>query len=142
MISPARISNAIRGRPASGALATAGTSGRITCRWYARAALTTAYGAGLRASEVVSLKVENIDSSRMVIRVEQGKGRKDRTSCCHRSCSASCDRIGAWPAPMLGIRPGPELSAPRRRSPGECNEQVTPPAPPAGTNPSGGPGLD
>ena len=44
----------------------------------ARAALTTAYGAGLRASEVVSLKVENIDSSRMVIRVEQGKGRKDR----------------------------------------------------------------
>ena len=43
-----------------------------------RAALTIAYAAGLRASEVVSLKVENIDSSRMVIRVEQGKGRKDR----------------------------------------------------------------
>lgn len=43
-----------------------------------RAALTTAYAAGLRTSEVVSLKVENIDSSRMVIRVEQGKGRKDR----------------------------------------------------------------
>ena len=43
-----------------------------------RAALTTAYAAGLRASEVVSLKVENIDGSRMVIRVEQGKGRKDR----------------------------------------------------------------
>ena len=43
-----------------------------------RAALTTGYAAGLRASEVVSLKVENIDSSRMVIRVEQGKGRKDR----------------------------------------------------------------
>lgn len=43
-----------------------------------RAALTTAYAAGLRAAEVVSLKVENIDSSRMVIRVEQGKGCKDR----------------------------------------------------------------
>jgi integrase/recombinase XerD len=43
-----------------------------------RAALTTAYAAGLRASEVVSLKVANIDSSRMVIRVEQGKGAKDR----------------------------------------------------------------
>jgi site-specific recombinase XerD len=43
-----------------------------------RAALTTAYAAGLRASEVVGLKVGNIDSRRMVIRVEHGKGGKDR----------------------------------------------------------------
>jgi site-specific recombinase XerD len=43
-----------------------------------RAALSVAYGAGLRASEVVSLKIADIDSARMVIRVEQGKGRKDR----------------------------------------------------------------
>jgi site-specific recombinase XerD len=43
-----------------------------------RAALSLAYGAGLRASEVVSLKVSDIDSEHMVIRVEQGKGRKDR----------------------------------------------------------------
>jgi site-specific recombinase XerD len=43
-----------------------------------RAALSLAYGAGLRASEVVSLKVTDIDSGRQVIRVEQGKGRKDR----------------------------------------------------------------
>ncbi len=43
-----------------------------------RAALSVAYGAGLRASEVVSLKLTDIDSSRMVIRVEQGKERKDR----------------------------------------------------------------
>jgi integrase/recombinase XerD len=43
-----------------------------------RAALSVAYGAGLRAAEVVSLKVGDIDSKRMVIRVEQGKGRKDR----------------------------------------------------------------
>src|SRR5262245_41097256 len=43
-----------------------------------KAALSVAYGAGLRASEVVSLKVADIDSARMVIRVEQGKGRKDR----------------------------------------------------------------
>jgi len=43
-----------------------------------RAALTTAYAAGLRASETVGLKVANIDSGRMVIRVEQGKGGKDR----------------------------------------------------------------
>ncbi len=43
-----------------------------------RAALSLAYGAGLRASEVVSLKVSDIDSQRQVIRIEQGKGRKDR----------------------------------------------------------------
>ena len=43
-----------------------------------RAALSVAYGAGLRASEVVSLKVSDIDSTRMVIRIEQGKGGKDR----------------------------------------------------------------
>ncbi len=43
-----------------------------------KAALSVAYGAGLRASEVISLKIGDIDSERMVIRVEQGKGRKDR----------------------------------------------------------------
>jgi site-specific recombinase XerD len=43
-----------------------------------KAALSVAYGAGLRAGEVVSLKVGDIDSTRMLIRVEQGKGRKDR----------------------------------------------------------------
>lgn len=43
-----------------------------------KAALGTAYGAGLRVSEIVSLKVTDIDSTRMLIRIEQGKGRKDR----------------------------------------------------------------
>ena len=43
-----------------------------------QAALSVAYAAGLRASEVVSLKVNDIDSDRMIIRVEQGKGSKDR----------------------------------------------------------------
>jgi site-specific recombinase XerD len=41
-------------------------------------ALSVAYGAGLRASEVVALKVGDVDSERMTLRVEQGKGRKDR----------------------------------------------------------------
>jgi len=45
----------------------------------ARTALTTAYAAGLRASEAVSLKVADIDSERMVIQVHHGKGAKDRT---------------------------------------------------------------
>ena len=43
-----------------------------------KAALSVAYGAGLRAAEVVSLKVSDIDSKRMIIRVELGKGGKDR----------------------------------------------------------------
>jgi integrase/recombinase XerD len=43
-----------------------------------RLTLTTAYAAGLRVSEVVGIKVENIDSQRMVIRIEHGKGGKDR----------------------------------------------------------------
>jgi site-specific recombinase XerD len=43
-----------------------------------KAAFGAAYGAGLRVSEVASLKVSDIDSKRMMIRVEQGKGRKDR----------------------------------------------------------------
>jgi site-specific recombinase XerD len=45
-----------------------------------QAALSVAYGAGLRASEVISLKVSDIDSRQMTIRIEQGKGRKDRTA--------------------------------------------------------------
>ena len=43
-----------------------------------RIALTTAYAAGLRVSEVTHLKISNIDSQRMLIRVEAGKGGKDR----------------------------------------------------------------
>ena len=43
-----------------------------------KAAFAIAYGAGLRVSEVVALKVGDIDSERMLLRVEQGKGRKDR----------------------------------------------------------------
>ncbi|MBY6058621.1 tyrosine-type recombinase/integrase [Leisingera daeponensis] len=42
------------------------------------AALSAAYGCGLRANEVTHLKVSDIDSDRMLIRVEHGKGRKDR----------------------------------------------------------------
>ena len=43
-----------------------------------KAALSAAYGAGLRVSEVVALKICDIDSKRMLLKIEQGKGRKDR----------------------------------------------------------------
>lgn len=43
-----------------------------------RAAMELAYSAGLRLGEVLNLKVSDIDSDRMIIRIEQGKGKKDR----------------------------------------------------------------
>jgi site-specific recombinase XerD len=43
-----------------------------------KAALSAAYAAGLRVSEVVALKVSDVDSQRLLLRIEQGKGRKDR----------------------------------------------------------------
>jgi integrase len=59
-----------------------------------KAALSVAYGAGLRAMEVVALKVSDIDSKRMMLRVEQGKSLPSRKRgaarialpCCRRSC--------------------------------------------------------
>src|SRR5467141_4175289 len=70
-----------------------------------KAAFATAYGAGLRVSEVVALKVGDVDSERMLLRVERGKGRKSLPSrrrgtappCCRRSC-LSCCLIGGWKA--------------------------------------------
>jgi integrase/recombinase XerD len=49
-----------------------------TCSAKYKAAFAIAYGAGLRVSEVAALKISDIDSQRMLIRVEQGKGNKDR----------------------------------------------------------------
>lgn len=43
-----------------------------------QAALSVAYGAGLRASEITHLKITDVDSKRMILRVEQGKGGRDR----------------------------------------------------------------
>jgi len=45
-----------------------------------KAALSVAYGSGLRASEVCHLKVTDIDSERMILRVEDGKGQRDRNA--------------------------------------------------------------
>jgi site-specific recombinase XerD len=58
-----------------------------------QAALSVAYGAGLRASEVVALKVSDIDSNRMTLRIEQGKGRKDRYA---MLCPVLLEHLRAW----------------------------------------------
>ena len=58
-----------------------------------RAALSVAYGAGLRVNEVVSLKISDIDSKRMTLRVDQGKGRKDRYA---MLSPALLDQLRTW----------------------------------------------
>jgi integrase/recombinase XerD len=58
-----------------------------------QAALSVAYGAGLRASEVVALKVSDIDSTRMTLRIEQGKGHKDRYA---MLCPVLLEHLRAW----------------------------------------------
>jgi integrase/recombinase XerD len=78
-----------------------------------KAALSIAYGAGLRGGEVVMLRVSDIDSKRMLIRVEMGKGRPRRsrlrqrtaTPCWHRSCLICCARGGGNRACKAGCSP-------------------------------------
>ena len=104
-----------------------------------KAALATAYGAGLRVSEVVALRVGDVDSERMLLRVAQGKGRKSlpsrkrgtATPCCRRSGS-SCGatgggRAGAWAFCCRGaggfraaIRSSPSRPASSTRRPCRC----------------------
>ena len=56
-------------------------------------ALAVAYGAGLRASEIVALKVGDVDSQRMTLRIEQGKGRRDRNA---MLSPVLLERLCAW----------------------------------------------
>lgn len=58
-----------------------------------QAAMSVACGAGLRVSEVVSLKVSDIDGQRMTLRVEQGKGRRDRYA---MLSPVLLERLRAW----------------------------------------------
>jgi site-specific recombinase XerD len=68
-------------------------------------ALALAYGAGLRVSEVVALKVGDVDSQRMTLRIEQAKGRKDRYAMLHRCCCSGFAPGGASPMPRARCCP-------------------------------------
>ena len=77
-----------------------------------KAALSVAYGAGLRVSEVVSLKVSDVDSKRMMLRVEQGKGRKDRhADALPGTARATARLVSRGAAAGLAV-PGPAPSQP------------------------------
>ena len=70
-----------------------------------KAALSAAYAAGLRVSEVVALKVSDIDSERLLLRIEQGKGRKDALRCSPPGCWTCCATGIASPGRRSGCSP-------------------------------------
>jgi len=64
-----------------------------------RTLLMTAYAAGLRVTEATRLKITDIDSQRMMIRVEQGKVKRTDTSCSRHRCSNLFGSTGNRPTP-------------------------------------------
>jgi integrase/recombinase XerD len=82
-----------------------------------RVILTVCYATGLRISEAVRLKATAIDSKRMVIRVEQGKGRKDRYVMLPPNFSLCSGSIGSAPTPESGCFPAANPASRSRRSP-------------------------
>ena len=77
-----------------------------------RALIQVAYGAGLRLSEILQLKVSDIDSQRMTIRVEQGKGRKDRYVMLSRALLDTLRCYWRERRPQSWLFPGPEPTKP------------------------------
>jgi len=73
---------------------------------YHRTLLLTLYGAGLRRSEVCRLKVRDIDSQRMVLRVEQGKGGRDREVPLSPTLLAALREYYRWMRPQTYLFPG------------------------------------
>ena len=82
----------------------------------ARAALTTAYAAGLRELEVIGLRVGDIDSGRLLIRVERGKGGKERyVMLSEQLLGMPLGPIGASPARHSGCSRGATRAGRSRR---------------------------
>ncbi|MBB5535707.1 hypothetical protein GGD55_002411 [Rhizobium giardinii] len=61
-----------------------------------QAALSVAYGAGLRVAEVSMLKVADVDSERMLLRVERGKGGRYRNAMLSEGLLPCCASGGRW----------------------------------------------
>jgi integrase/recombinase XerD len=62
---------------------------------YQRTILMTLYSTGMRCAELTCLKIVDIDSKRMMVRINCGKGGKDRDVPSARSCWKHCENIGA-----------------------------------------------
>ncbi len=73
---------------------------------YHRTLLMALYGAGLRRSELCHLKVRDIDSQRMVLRVEQGKGGRDREVPLSPTLLAALREYYRWMRPQIYLFPG------------------------------------
>ena len=87
-----------------------------------KAALSVAYGAGLRCAEVVALRVSDIDSKRMLIRVEQGKGRSAQVAPCGsapqmRPARNALRAVARDPARLVAAMPLEGLAVPEPGSP-------------------------
>src|SRR6266487_4200070 len=70
-----------------------------------KAALSAAYSAGLRVSEVVALKVSDVDSERLLLRIERARGRRIALRCSPRSSWSCCATGIASPDPSSGCFP-------------------------------------
>lgn len=77
-----------------------------------RVILMTAYSAGLRVLETAQLKVTDIDSQRMTIRVEQGKGKKDRYTLLSKSLLLALREYYKQYRPKLWLFPGKHADKP------------------------------
>jgi integrase/recombinase XerD len=80
-----------------------------------RALLTTTYGAGLRVSEAIKLKVSDIDATRMCIRIEQGKRKKDRYGLLSRGMRQELRNYWRVCKPQTWLFPGAKSQQPLSR---------------------------
>jgi site-specific recombinase XerD len=79
-----------------------------------RAILTTLYAAGLRVSELCHLQVTDVDSARMVLRIRQGKGQKDRyVMLAPQLLSLLAGVLAAGEAPPVALSRGRPSTAPQ-----------------------------
>lgn len=88
----------------------------VTTNLKHRALLMTLYSAGLRAGEAVHLRLVDIDSGRMMIRVDQGKGRKDRYVMLSERLLLALRRYWREYQPALWLFPGQDPSCPLTRA--------------------------